>query len=73
MSEGDSRDDRMKQVIKDFINKKNPQSVRDYDHAMREIIQHIALFGLWRSGFFEHAAFYGGTALRILHGLPRYF
>lgn len=62
----------MKQVIKDFINKKNPQSVRDYDRAMREIIQHIALFGLWRSGFFEHAAFYGGTALRILHGLPRF-
>ena len=28
--------------------------------------------GLWRAKFFEHAAFYGGTALRIFHGLPRF-
>jgi hypothetical protein len=27
---------------------------------------------LWRGGFFEHAAFYGGTALRIFHGLRRF-
>jgi predicted nucleotidyltransferase component of viral defense system len=32
----------------------------------------VALLGLWRSKFFEHAAFYGGTALRVLHGLDRY-
>ncbi len=62
----------MKQVIKDYIQRKNPQNVHDYDRAMREIIQQITLFGLWRSGFFEYAAFYGGTALRILHGLPRF-
>jgi predicted nucleotidyltransferase component of viral defense system len=30
------------------------------------------LLGLWRARFFEHAAFYGGTALRILHGLDRF-
>jgi predicted nucleotidyltransferase component of viral defense system len=62
----------MKQVIKDFVDRRNPQDVREYDRALREIIQYIALFGLWRAGFFEHAAFYGGTALRILHGLPRF-
>jgi hypothetical protein len=28
--------------------------------------------GLWRTRFYEHAAFYGGTALRIFHGLPRF-
>ena len=28
--------------------------------------------GLWRAKFFEHAAFYGGTALRIFHSLPRF-
>ncbi|MCQ2397294.1 MAG: nucleotidyl transferase AbiEii/AbiGii toxin family protein [Lentisphaeria bacterium] len=39
--------------------------------ALREIFQEIALQGLWRGGFFEHAAFYGGTALRILYGLKR--
>jgi predicted nucleotidyltransferase component of viral defense system len=41
-------------------------------NALRDIFQHIALLGLWRSKFFEHAAFYGGTALRILYGLDRY-
>ncbi len=28
--------------------------------------------GLWRTGFFEHVAFYVGTALRVVHGLPRF-
>mgnify|MGYP000020605479 CR=1 FL=1 len=41
-------------------------------HAVREVLQETALLGLWRSRFFEHAAFYGGTALRILHGLDRF-
>ncbi len=30
------------------------------------------MLGLWRSKFYEHASFYGGTALRIFHGLPRF-
>ena len=30
------------------------------------------MLGLWRGKFFEHAAFYGGTALRVLYGLDRY-
>ncbi|MEI8355399.1 MAG: nucleotidyl transferase AbiEii/AbiGii toxin family protein, partial [Deltaproteobacteria bacterium] len=40
--------------------------------ALREIIQEVALPGLWQAKFFEHAAFYGGTALRILYGLDRF-
>lgn len=40
--------------------------------ATKEIMQEIALYGLWRAGFFEVAAFQGGTSLRILHGLPRF-
>jgi predicted nucleotidyltransferase component of viral defense system len=44
----------------------------EYENAMKEIIQEIALLGLWRAKFFEHAAFYGGTALRILYGLDRF-
>jgi predicted nucleotidyltransferase component of viral defense system len=39
---------------------------------MREILQQTALLGLARHQFFEHAIFYGGTALRILYGLDRY-
>lgn len=42
------------------------------DQALREVMQEIALAGLNRGGFFEHAAFYGGTCLRIFYGLPRY-
>ena len=40
--------------------------------ALREILQEIVLLGLYRAQFFEHAVFYGGTALRILHGLDRF-
>ncbi|MCK9336944.1 MAG: nucleotidyl transferase AbiEii/AbiGii toxin family protein [Arcobacteraceae bacterium] len=42
-----------------------------YD-ALREILQEIILLGLYDAGFFKHSAFYGGTALRILHNLPRF-
>ncbi|MDN5088531.1 nucleotidyl transferase AbiEii/AbiGii toxin family protein [Aliarcobacter butzleri] len=42
-----------------------------YD-ALREILQEIVLLGLYDAGFFKFAAFYGGTALRILHNLPRF-
>lgn len=45
---------------------------KDYENALKEILQEIALLGLWRAKFFEHAAFYGGTALRILYGLDRF-
>lgn len=39
---------------------------------LREILQQTALLGLERHGIFEKAAFYGGTALRILYGLDRF-
>ncbi len=39
---------------------------------IREILQQTALLGLERHGLFEKAAFYGGTALRILYGLDRF-
>ena len=41
-------------------------------NGLREVIQGIALLGLWRAKFFEHAAFYGGTALRALHKIDRF-
>ena len=43
-----------------------------YYQALREVMQEIALAGLYRGGFFNKAAFYGGTALRIFHGLERF-
>jgi predicted nucleotidyltransferase component of viral defense system len=45
---------------------------RDYIQATHEVMQQIALAGLYRGGFFEHAAFYGGTCLRIFHETDRF-
>ncbi|NDV83988.1 nucleotidyl transferase AbiEii/AbiGii toxin family protein [Bacteroides sp. 51] len=41
-------------------------------NATHEVMQEIALAGLYRGGFFDKAAFYGGTCLRIFHELPRF-
>ena len=40
--------------------------------ALREITQEIILASLGRTGFFNQAAFQGGTCLRIVHGLSRF-
>jgi predicted nucleotidyltransferase component of viral defense system len=48
------------------------KSENDRRNAIHEVIQEIALAGLYRSGFFEKAAFYGGTCLRIFHSMPRF-
>lgn len=47
-------------------------SLNDRRNAAKEVIQEIVLCGLSRSGFFDQAAFYGGTALRIFYGLERF-
>jgi predicted nucleotidyltransferase component of viral defense system len=44
----------------------------DLNHATREVMQQIALAGLYRGGFFNRAVFYGGTCLRIFYGLQRF-
>lgn len=62
----------MHTAIKQMLEKYNCQSQRDYLNALKEIIQEITLLGLWRAKFYEKAAFYGGSALRILHGLDRF-
>ena len=41
-------------------------------NALCEVLQQVVLAGLYRGGFFNEAAFYGGTCLRIFHGLRRY-
>jgi predicted nucleotidyltransferase component of viral defense system len=48
------------------------QSNDDQNNALHEVMQQIALAGLYRGGFFTKAAFYGGTCLRIFHGLQRF-
>lgn len=44
----------------------------DLQNATYEVMQEIALAGLYRGGFFDKAAFYGGTCLRIFHSLERF-
>lgn len=41
-------------------------------NAKYEIAQQITLAGLYRGGFFGKAAFYGGTCLRLFHGMQRF-
>lgn len=56
------------------------EMLRDYDltsdqarrNAIIEVNQQVALAGLYNGGFFDVAAFYGGTCLRIFHGLNRF-
>jgi hypothetical protein len=62
----------MNEAIVRMLNRYECRSVEDHVRALREIMQEIALLGLWRSKFFEKAAFYGGTALRILYGMERF-
>ncbi|MFA6172345.1 MAG: nucleotidyl transferase AbiEii/AbiGii toxin family protein [Kiritimatiellales bacterium] len=62
----------MNRAVQDMLERYDCRSAGDYENALREIFQELALLGLWRGKFFEHAAFYGGTALRILHGLDRF-
>ena len=59
-------------MIKEWLDTYKPENKDEALHALREIMQEIALAGLQRAGFFEKAAFYGGTALRIFYGLDRF-
>ncbi|MEI6971184.1 MAG: nucleotidyl transferase AbiEii/AbiGii toxin family protein [bacterium] len=62
----------MHDAIQSLLKRYECRTREDHVNALREILQELALLGLWRARFFEHAAFYGGTALRVLHGLDRY-
>jgi hypothetical protein len=62
----------MNTALQSLIDRYRPETDAAWENALREIAQELALLGLWRSKFYEHAAFYGGTALRIFHGLPRF-
>lgn len=59
-------------IFEEMVADLNPQTSIDKINAQQEVMQQIALSGLQRGGFFEHAAFYGGTCLRIFHGLGRF-
>lgn len=62
----------MNGIVTEMLKKYSTESVFDKKNAVKEIMQELVLCGLSRSGFFRHAAFYGGTALRIFYGLDRF-
>jgi predicted nucleotidyltransferase component of viral defense system len=62
----------MNNAIKQMLARYECRTLREHEQALREILQEITLVGLWRGKFFEHAAFYGGTALRIFFDLDRF-
>ncbi len=62
----------MREAVAQMLARYDCRRVEDTTRALREILQELALLGLWRAKFFDKAAFYGGTALRILHDLDRF-
>ncbi|MDO4920302.1 MAG: nucleotidyl transferase AbiEii/AbiGii toxin family protein [Phascolarctobacterium sp.] len=62
----------MSAVIEQMLANYKIENFYDQKNAMKEIMQEIVLCGLSRAGFFQKAAFYGGTALRIFYGLDRF-
>lgn len=62
----------MNMSIEQMLKNYRIENIYDQKNAMKEIMQEIVLCGLSRAGFFQKAAFYGGTALRIFYGLDRF-
>ncbi len=62
----------MKSAVLNMLEKYKCVTTDDYRNALKEIIQEIALLGLYRANFFSKAAFYGGSALRIFYGTRRF-
>ena len=59
-------------IFDEMVAAYNPQNAIQKTNAQHQVMQQIVLAGLQKGGFFEYAAFYGGTCLRIFHGLPRF-
>ena len=59
-------------MLSSMMERYNCQTPEDYKNALKEILQELTLFALSKSNFYQKAAFYGGTALRIFYGLDRF-
>lgn len=62
----------MNTMISQMLKAYDTQTIYEQKNAVKEVMQEIVLCGLSRAGFFNTAAFYGGTALRIFYGLNRF-
>lgn len=59
-------------VFDEMLSRYEIKTNNDQVNARHEVMQQIALAGLYRGGFFNKAAFYGGTCLRIFYGVSRF-
>lgn len=59
-------------IFEQMLSRYLMDSVDARRNATYEVLQQVVLCGLYRGGFFSEAAFYGGTCLRIFHGLERF-
>lgn len=62
----------MESILEKMISKYNTTNVLSKINAIKEVIQEVVLSSLSRTDFFDKAAFYGGTALRIFYNLNRF-
>lgn len=62
----------MEHILSMMLKRHTVSSDAQFRHALKEVIQEITLFALSKTDFFHVASFYGGSALRIFHGLNRF-
>jgi predicted nucleotidyltransferase component of viral defense system len=62
----------MKDIIQSRLDTYNMTSPEEEINALKEITQEVALYSLYKAGFFQNVCFLGGTSLRIIHGLDRF-
>lgn len=60
------------EIFNNLLSRYDISTEQQRRNAIFEVNQQVILAGLYSGGFFESAAFYGGTCLRIFHGLHRF-
>ena len=61
-----------KEIYDNMLSAYSVTTEQERCNAIFEVNQQVILAGLYNGGFFDVAAFYGGTCLRIFHGLQRF-
>lgn len=62
----------MKTILNKMFENFDCKTLTNKENAFKEIAQNIVLCALARTDFFSKASFYGGTCLRIFHGVNRF-
>ena len=62
----------MNSIFDQMLSRYEIKTNEDKHNAIHEVMQQVTLSAMYRAGFFNKAAFYGGTCLRIFHELARF-